>query len=134
MSRLQLEQNATAGLLTGSKGHDNVTLILVFLRWLPGQNLSFCKFVFKALLSLASQYISDLLCPLSNPGLLGSPDQLLLAVPRSKLKGKRKDDHAFAVAPPKLWNSLPQLNVPLSVDIFKAKLKTHMFSQAFESP
>ncbi len=45
---------------------------------------------------------------------------------------KRRGDSAFAVAGPKLWNSLP-LSVKTSSTLaeFKSRLKTHIFSCAF---
>ena len=108
LSRLQLVQNAAARLITGTRKRDSITPILASLHWLPVKYRTEFKvllFVFKALHGLAPQYISELICPLHNTRSLRSSGQLLLAVPRSRLRGK--GDRAFAVAAPKLWNSLP---------------------------
>ncbi len=65
----------------------------------------FLFFVFKVLNGLAPSYLSDLLS-LHSPGrCLRSLNQKLLLFPRSRLK--KKGDRAFAIAGPKLWNSLP---------------------------
>uniref|UniRef100_A0A3B4AA36 folate gamma-glutamyl hydrolase n=1 Tax=Periophthalmus magnuspinnatus TaxID=409849 RepID=A0A3B4AA36_9GOBI len=50
-------------------------------------------------------YLRDLLQPYTPPRALRSADQLLLAVPKARLK--TRGDRAFSVAAPKLWNSLP---------------------------
>ncbi len=50
---------------------------------------------------------------------------MLLAVPRSRLK--HKGDQAFAVAAPKLWNSLPpNIRASPTLDTFKTCLKKHV--------
>ena len=58
-------------------------------------------------------------------------DLLLLDVPRSRLK--TRGDRAFAVAAPRLWNSLPpNIRAAKSLDIFKSLVKTHLFSLALD--
>lgn len=57
IARLQMVQNATAGLLIGTREYEHVSL-----HWLPipfRMNL----FAYKALSGLASPYFSELLCP-----------------------------------------------------------------------
>lgn len=67
--------------------------------------------VFKSLNGLAPISVSDLLS-IHNPGRsLRSSNQRLLNVPRVRLK--TRGDRAFAVAAPKLWNSLFLLEPPL---------------------
>lgn len=61
---------------------------------------------------------------------LRSSIQILLVVPRFRLK--TKGDCAFEVVAPKLWNALPlKLRSVVSMDIFKKKLKMHLFELAF---
>ncbi len=74
--------------------------------------------------------MSDLLSA-HNPGRsLRSSNQRLLNVPRAKLKSR--GDRAFAVAAPKLWNSLPvSIRTASTLNEFTAKLKTHFFSLDF---
>ncbi len=63
---------------------------------------------------------------------LRSNNKLLLTVPRTHLK--LKGDRAFAVAGPKLWNSLPQIPREVStLNVFKVEVKNYLLSLAFES-
>ncbi len=107
MNRLQTVQNAAARLLTGTRKYEHITPVLLSLHWLPVHfKIEFKNlfFVFKVLNGLAPSYLSDLLS-LRSPGrCLRSSNQKLLLVPRSRLK--KKGDRAFAIAGPKLWNSL----------------------------
>lgn len=86
--------------------------------------------VYKTLHGLAPLYLSDLLHLHIPSRALRSADQLLLEVPRSRLK--TRGDRAFAVAVPKLWNCLPlHIRAAESVGSFKSLLKTHLFSACF---
>ena len=77
-------------------------------------------------------YLSDLLEPCVPSRSLRSSDQLLLAVPKSRMK--LRGDRAFTVAAPKLWNKLPlHVRQAPTLQIFKSRLKTHYYSLAFES-
>ncbi len=64
-------------------------------------------YVFKAVHGMAPAYVSELIAVHQAPRSLRSNNKLLLTVPRTHLK--LKGDRAFAVAGPKLWNSLPQV-------------------------
>ncbi|KAF7642062.1 hypothetical protein LDENG_00265250 [Lucifuga dentata] len=51
---------------------------------------------------------------------------MLLVIPRSRLK--LMGDRAFAVAPPKLWSSLPfHIRTVPALMSFKLRLKTYLF-------
>lgn len=77
---------------------------------------------FRALHSQIPSFISELLQPNIMSRSLVSPDQCLLAVPRSRLK--TKGDCVFVVMAPELWNSLSlKLRSLDTVDISKKKLK-----------
>jgi len=42
-------------------------------------------------------------------------------------------DHALSVAGPRTWNALPaDIRCAPSLDTFKKRLKTHLFSAAYE--
>ena len=135
LSRLQLAQNAAARLLTGTRKRDHISPIQASLHWFPVRfriDLKVLLFVFKALNEQAPSYISDLLTPYSTARSLRSSNLGLLAVPRPKLKSR--GDRAFAVAAPRLWNSLPlSVRSAPSIDSFKSRLKTHLYSLAFGS-
>ena len=87
-------------------------------------------YTFKALHGATPTYLTELISPYVARRALRSADQLLLKQPRHKLKliGLR----AFSVCAPYLWNSLPfEIKSSASVSIFKAKLKTYLFRQAY---
>ena len=77
------------------------------------------QLVFKGLNGQAPAYIFDLLTPYEPDGRLRSSSRALLTVPKSR--SVTKGDQAFAVRAPRLWNSLPLLNL----------LKTHFYHMAF---
>ncbi len=126
-------QNATARLLTGTRRFDHISPILCSLHWLPvcyRIEFKILLFVFKALSGTTPEYLSDLLNPNTPSRPLRSSEKRVLMVPRSRLK--LKGDRAFSIAGPKLWNSLPvSLLLDSSESEFKSKLKTYLFSRAF---
>ena len=86
--------------------------------------------VYKALNETAPYYISELLKYNTSQRKLRSSSQHLLATPKARLK--TYGERAFAVAAPRLWNSIPlELRSSSSIDIFKQHLKTYLFKQAF---
>ncbi len=135
IARLQLVQNAAARFLKGQRKFDQVTPILKSLHWLPVHlriEFKILLYVFKSINNLVPSYLSDLLYPYNPTQNLTSGDQRLLSVPRSRLK--YRGDRAFAVAGPRLWNSLPAyIRSAQSLTVFKSSLKTYFFSLAFNS-
>lgn len=131
--RLQLVQNAAARLLTGTRRREHITPVLSSLHWLPVTfriQFKILLFVFKSFHDLAPSYLSDMLNRYTPGRTLRSSDQLLLHCPRSNRK--TRGDRAFAVAGPKLWNSLPlEIRAASSIVNFKSLLKTHLFALAF---
>ncbi len=134
MNRLQTVQNADARLLTGTRKYEHITPVLLSLHWLPFHfkiEFKIKFFVFKVLNGLAPLYLSDLLS-LRSPGrCLRSLNQKLLLVPRPRLK--KKGDWVFAIAGPKLWNSLPvSIRTIPTESLFKTRLKACLFERAFD--
>ena len=88
--------------------------------------------VFKAINGLAPNYISNLvniLCP--SKYLLRRNNEILLKPYNGKTK-KRLGDRAFAVAAPRLFNSLPpEIRHETCFNTFKTKVKTFLFRTAF---
>ena len=84
---------------------------------------------YKTLHGLAPAYIEDLLDSYIPRRYLRFPKKNLLAVPGFKLNSY--GCHAFSVAMPLLWNSLPHVRDAESLDIFKRQLKTVLFKRAF---
>ena len=133
MDRLQMIQNAAARLLTRSNRRCHITPVLSSLHWLPVNlrvNFKVLVLTYRALNNQAPKYITDLVPPYEPPRTLRSADQGLIQTPKTFLK--TKGDRAFQVVAARLWNALPKVlrEVP-SVDIFKNKLKTLLFAQAF---
>ncbi len=108
---------------TGSLSNSELIYFLFFY-WFP-------LLVYKALQKSAPDYICDLIQPYTTSRSLRSCNQLLLSVPHSRCKSK--GDRAFAVAAPKLWNSLLLIiRASPSLCVFKSNLKTHFYTLAFE--
>ncbi|KAL3059775.1 hypothetical protein OYC64_014385 [Pagothenia borchgrevinki] len=122
-------QATNSRLLTGHKKRDHITPILASLaRIWP--HFKILLFVFKALNGLAPAYIAKLLHRYTPARALRSADQLLLIVPKTRLK--TRGDRAFAAAGPRLWNTLPlHVRSAQTLGVFKSSLKTPFFSLAF---
>uniref|UniRef100_A0A3B4GYQ8 Reverse transcriptase domain-containing protein n=1 Tax=Pundamilia nyererei TaxID=303518 RepID=A0A3B4GYQ8_9CICH len=135
LQRLQLVQNAAAHLLTGTRKFDSITPVLKNLHWLPIKyriDFKILLFTYKILNNMAPDYLADLLCLYSPQRALRSSGQLLLVQPRSRLK--TRGDRAFAVAAPRLWNTLPlHIRASDSIQSFKSSLKTYLFDLAFKA-
>ncbi|KAF7661454.1 hypothetical protein LDENG_00261450, partial [Lucifuga dentata] len=72
-----------------------------------------------------SAVLCELLMPYSTGRTHRSSDQGLLSILQSKLK--TRGDCTFAVASPRLWNSLPKdIRLAETVDSFKRLLKTFL--------
>ena len=119
--------------ICGCSKFSRITPLLRDLHWLPvRQRISFkiLLIVYKALLGQTPTYISELLKFKSNEhthNLRSSLDILLLQIPSYKTK-ITLGDRAFACAAPKLWNNLPlEIRKSPSVNVFKSKLKAHLF-------
>ena len=133
INKLQLVQNAAARVLTRTRRYDHITPILSTLHWLPIKfriDYKILLLTYKALNGLAPQYLSELLVFYDPSRLLRSKDAGYLLVPR--IMRATAGGRAFSYKAPQLWNSLP-LSVRGSdtVSVFKSRLKTYLFSQAF---
>ena len=133
ITRLQMVQNAAARFLTGTRKYEHITPILMSLNWLPVHyrvHMKILMFVFKSLNGLAPSYLSELVI-VNVPGrCLRSTSNYNLYQPRSRLKSR--GDRAFAVAGPRLWNSLPvSLRSLSSLYEFKLNLKVYLLERAF---
>lgn len=134
LTRLQKVQNTAAKLITLSQKYDHVTPILKELHWIPVEQRIIFKIallVYKALNEAGPAYLRELLTPYQPSRQLRSADNLDLCIPRVKLTyGSR----AFSYAGPKVWNSLPHdIRNSSSLNVFKSKLKTHLFKIAYST-
>jgi len=106
--RLQSVENAAARLVTGTRRTDHITPVLQSLRWLPvRQRVTFklATLVHKCLNGRAPGYLADdfRLAGRGRPG-SRSAASMMLDIPRTTTS---LGDRAFAVAGPRIWNSLP---------------------------
>ena len=108
--------------------------LIMELHWLAIKcRLEFKTFLitFKILHVLAPSFLSSLISlPPSRYNLRISNENLLLSYPSFICKAAL-GDRSFTCAAPRLWNSLLfDVRCTKSVDVFKVKLKTHLFSSA----
>ncbi len=129
LQRLQSVQNAAARLVTRKGRCEHITPVLRELHWLPVRRrveFKIATLVFKALNNLAPPYLVDD-CNLVSDDTrrLRSAASVTCTVPRTRT---RLGDRSFAVAGPRVWNSLPAaLRAVEDYEQFKAQLKTHLF-------
>jgi len=136
LHRLQVAQNNAARVLARAGRREHITPILSSLHWLPVKQ----RIIFKVLTTVhkalhtptAPSYIREQLV-LYQPGreLRSSSDPWTLDSPRVRTQyGTR----CFSFFGAKLWNSLPaDLRHPQTVAVFKKKLKTFLFNEAFSN-
>ena len=133
LQKLQYVQNAAARLITGTRKHDHITPILMDLHWLPvNERIQFkiLLLTFKSLNGLTPVYIDEMIQRYVPNRKLRSSSAFLLK--QNKWNLKSYGFRTFTVAAPFLWNSLPlEIKSSPSLNIFKSKLKTHLFKCAF---
>ena len=131
--RLQLVQNAAARVLTRTRMRAHITPVLASLHWLPVVfriDFKILLLVYKALNDLAPSYLRDCLDKYVPGRPLRSSSADLLTVPTMSYVKYGKT--AFCFYGPTAWNKLPiHIRQAASVDIFKAQLKTYLYTCAF---
>ena len=111
INKLQLIQNSAARLILKKKKSCHITPHLIHLHWLPIKSRIEYKIllmVYKCLHGEGPKYLSSLLEEYHPTHALRSSSQSLLVEPKTNQK---YGDRAFSVAEPKLWNSLPILDI-----------------------
>ena len=137
LSRIQSVLNVAARIMYDQACFEHITLTLRDrLHWLRvPQRIDFkrCILVFKALHGLAPVYIKNFCVEVLSRRCLRSLSHRHLVIPppaKTVLFGER----SFAVGG-RLWNHLPDnVKEAGSIELFKQRLKTHLFSQSFEIP
>ena len=134
LDRLQKVQNAAARVVLNIRKYDHITQGLRALHWLPIRSRIIFKLAvitFKVLRTEQPQYLRDLLIEHDQKRTLRSNSRYLLKVPNSNLKSA--GDRSFAVAAPKIWNSIPDPIKNVRSDrVFRRGLKTHLFKLAYK--
>ena len=134
--KLQRIQNACTRLIYCSPKFCHVTPLLMELHWLPvKQRIAFklLLITYKSLNLMAPIYLFDLIfiVQAGRYNFRSSNRELLLVHPRIKSK-KTLADRSFMLAAPNLWNKLPaEIRSSPTLNIFKSRLKTHLFTLAF---
>ena len=127
---LQRVQNSAARLITRTRKFEHITPVLKQLHWLPIELRSQYKLitlVHKSLNGCAPEYIDSLLHPYNSARTTRTSTSNRLAVPRTRTKF---GDRSFAVAAPKLWNTLPSaLKDIRDKSSFGRGLKTLLFQK-----
>ena len=135
--KLQRVQNWAARIVFNLRKYDHITPSLKALNWLPVEKRIKFKInviTFKALKGEAPTYIKAMLeYHQSARSTRSSRKQFILEEKRSKLV--TMGDRAYSIVAPKYWNNLPDdiRDLNLSLDIFKKRLKTLYYVQAYES-
>ena len=142
IKRLQCIQNYSARAICKTTKYDHISPVLKQLHWLPVKariehklKHKLLTLTFKAnVYGQAPSYLSELIScrPTLRPD-LRSNHSVLLTVPKITSRAdKSTADRAFSLSAPKLWNSLPEeLRNCSSVEAFKGKLKTFLFTKYF---
>ena len=129
IKRLQRIQNTAARILTRTKKFEHISPVIRSLHWLPVLKRIEFKILlltYKCIHNLAPSYLKELLEPYHPSRSLRSADQLLLRVPKTRLK--TYGDRSFSKAAPTLWNGLPlSVRECDSLESFKSSLKKHLF-------
>lgn len=133
LMRLQRIQNAAARMITGLKKHEHITPTLINLHWLPIQyriDYKILVLVYKCLHELAPAYLSDLIKVRRTERSLRNNNIPSLIVPKKECV--TYGENSFSFAGPFLWNLLPiDCKSSGSLNVFKRRLKTHIFRQAY---
>ena len=137
IQRLQCIQNAAARIVLKRRKFYHITPVLIELHWLPLKYRITFKLLLLAYKSLTGQaplYLAELLKPkiLSHHNLRSNDILNTSAIKDSKLCCG--GDRAFAVAAPREWNKLPaNVRSSQSIEVFKSRLKTHLFMKCFNN-
>ena len=133
IQKLQRIQNMAAKIITGVNKCASSTTALKSLHWLPIRlriEFKIATLVFRSLHGLAPSYLRDLIRPVSvtRRGLRSQTKACILEVPFTRRKTFA--DRAFSTYGPRTWNLLPEdLRSIMDYQLFKKKLKTHMFNR-----
>jgi len=135
LRRLQSVMNASARLIYPLSRFSHITPLLKRLHWLKAKeriDFKVAVLVYKCLHGTASPYLADELSRSDVQGhsLLSSSSSSQLVVRRTT--HSTLSDRSFVIAGPRLWNNLPQHVISASsLQVFKIRLKTHLFKTTF---
>jgi hypothetical protein len=132
IAKLQKVQNSLARAITFTSKRQHIKPILKELHWLPiKERIDFkvCFLTYKTLLNQQPTYLYEALSHPSHSISTRSSKSLALSIPYAPNSISKR---AFSVSAPRLWNSLPpSTRTATSIQLFRSKLKTHLFHLAF---
>ena len=139
--RLQLIQNSAARLLTGTKKHDHISHVLQNLHWLPVKariQFKILVLVFKFFEGITPSYFTDMVkqevldCePTYRTRQHVRQVQEVRLIPTT-YKLENFGARAFSFFAPLEWNCLPpEIRNSKTLQIFKSKLKTFLFTKYY---
>lgn len=136
LRKLQAVFNRAARLITGQPFWNRVTPLLIDLHWLPIRArivFKICVLTYQVLNTGVPDYLRQMLKGFeiaSAIRLRNSDDEFRLLEPRAT---KHIGTRAFTHSAPRLYNSLPhEVKNSDNVNIFKKRLKTHLFMQCYD--
>ena len=128
--------NRAARLIKGRSLRDRVTPALIELHWLPVKArivYKLCVMVRQTIWHDKPKYMRDMLVDFridSDIILRHDDDVNRLMEPRFNREAGRR---AFANGAPRLYNALPaNVKMAETVDVFKKRLKTYLFTEAYD--
>ena len=133
INKLQRVQNAAARIILGYRKFDRISAGLFELHWLPIKyriDFKIATITFNVLSTNQPRYLRDLLEIQRNTRSLRSSSNIVLKVPKTKLK--TAGDRSYSLAAPKIWNDLPHtVKNAASLQQLKKDLKTFYFRRAY---
>ena len=132
---MQRVQNAAVKMVLLKTKYDSSTDALKSLHWLPIRyhvDHKMLTLVYKCLHNKAPDYLKNLLTVIgdSERSMRSNSQYMRLLIP--KTTKKTFTARSFSVKGAELWNKLPNsVKISSSVDDFRAKLKTFLFTKAY---
>lgn len=134
LNKLQRLQNSAARLITFTRKYEHITPVLYDLHWLPVRERIQFKILlltYKALHGKAPAYIAEMLSYRDSRS-SRYMDSVPLHVP--KVSRVTFGGRCFSVVAPTMWNKLPlAIRNSTTVESFKSKLKTHIFTNYYHN-
>ena len=133
INKMQRIQNMAAKVIKGKGRYDSSTETLKSLHWLPIHLRIHHKIlctVFKCMQGNAPLYLQELLVMDDMPrNMRLRSDNVVKKLKIPRTQRKTFASRSFSVVGPTMWNALPNdLKAVESLDVFKNKLKTHLYS------
>ena len=139
LKKIQTILNKCARLIYSLPPRTPTTRFLIELHWLPIRariEFKICLIVFKAIMFKQPKYIVDLITSAETEtqmSLRSRDDPYRLYEPRA-VNERAFAERSFAYVAPRLYNKLPvEVKQQPTLDCFKARLKSFLFTQAYDT-